>query len=338
MVVKGNDVIGLKVLSVDDGKEIESVEDIIYDPQENRVKALLVEPGGWFSDAQIIPIEAVVSIGNDAVLIKNENVIRKASEVSSRISHIAKDDTYLTKTKIVTEHGDDLGKVSDIIFDSTNGKVLEFEVSQGVIKNIQSGKKFVKIDDIITVGEDATIVKGYTEDKFDEQAQRQGLQGTINRGADEIRTKAPDIAERSKSQISKSVKNLKQKTQNVQNDPRTEQTIKKSKQKISQGANTVSQKLEDAKDTMTKKFKEVKEQIDERRRKDAIGKYVTKNILTPEDEVIAYRGDIITNDLINNAEKYNLAEQILMNATSGPITPNKSPKGRVKGNIDVKIK
>ncbi len=59
MMIKGNDVIGLKVISIDRGQRIEDVDDLIYDPSEQRIKALLVDKGGFMSGAKIIPFEEI---------------------------------------------------------------------------------------------------------------------------------------------------------------------------------------------------------------------------------------------------------------------------------------
>lgn len=181
MLIKGNDVIGLKILSLKQGRQIDDVSDLVYDPQNHQVKALIVDKGGWFSDAKLILYKDVESIGKDAVMVKTTDVVRKASDISERVESIAKADNYLTKTKIVTDSGTDLGSVSDIYFDDKTGRVEEFEVSQG-LKNLQSGKKRVRVSDIVTIGEDATIVRAVAEARFEKQAQDQGLQGMINKG------------------------------------------------------------------------------------------------------------------------------------------------------------
>lgn len=191
--LKGKEVIGLKVISINDGKQIGKVEDLIYDPKENKLKAFLIDEGALFKDAKLILREDVKSIGHDAVIIESKEKIIKASKVSHLISNIARGNEYLTKTKIVTENGNDLGNVSDVFFDLKTGKVLALEVSQG-IKNIQSGKKRVRVSDILTVGKDVTIVKSYTEEEFKDQAKKGGIMGVFVR----LRRKIPKFMDQAK--------------------------------------------------------------------------------------------------------------------------------------------
>ncbi len=212
MMLKGTDVIGLNVFTVRDGRKLSAVKDIVYDPRQHKVLALIVDEGGWFSDATVIPIDQVKSIGDDAVLIDNEDVLMKADEVSEYVSSVAGSSTYLTKTRVLTDTGKDLGTVNDIYFDPTTGSVDELEVSQGVVGDISGGMKKVRVADIVTVGQDATIVKGYVEDSLEAQADQGGVQGLVQEGMQ----KAYEVKDHSKTQGF--LNSVKQTIQDAEND------------------------------------------------------------------------------------------------------------------------
>ncbi len=78
MTIKGQNVINLKIITINDGKEIDNVKDIIYDPKQNRVRALLISNGGWFSDAKVLLMEEIKNIGQDAVIIDSSDAIKKS--------------------------------------------------------------------------------------------------------------------------------------------------------------------------------------------------------------------------------------------------------------------
>lgn len=247
MIVKGTQVIGLPVMTLKTGQKIEDVDDVIYDSQENKVKALLVDKGGWFSDAKVILIDSIQNIGKDAVIVQDENAIKKASDVGEKVSHIAKDDTYLTKTKIITDIGTDLGHVTDIFFDDKTGIVTDLEVSEGFIKNMQSGKKKVKVSDIETIGEQATIVKAYTEEKFEQQANQQGVQGAIQ-GAknqapnilDQAKQKVSELGQKTKERTQELTQKAQQKTEEVKQSPQ----LQTAKDRLIQAKDTTKQNIE----------------------------------------------------------------------------------------------
>ena len=163
MLIKGKDILGLKVITLERGKIIEDVNDLVYDSHTNRVHAFVVDKGGWFSDAKIVLFSDVKSIGRDAIIVQNETAIQRASNTQKDLSSIKSDDTHITRTKIITQEGNELGKVEDILFESDTGEVKQLIVSQG-LKDLHSGKKVINVSDIITLGEDATIVRTAAED------------------------------------------------------------------------------------------------------------------------------------------------------------------------------
>jgi uncharacterized protein YrrD len=249
-LVKGNHVIGLKVISITEGKEIDTVKDLIYDPEQHAVRALLIDPGGWFSDAKVILTKNVHNIGQDAVVIQSQDMIDKASEVTSKIANIAKDDQYLTKTKIITEDGTDLGHVTDILFDPHTGKVDVLEVSQGALKNIQSGTKKVRVTDILTIGEDATIVKTFMEEEFENQAQEQGLQGALNKtktsvqsGAASAKEQTPGVLDQLKTTAQELTSKAQDKIQEIKEDPKTQEFVQNVQQKTDQVKETTKERV-----------------------------------------------------------------------------------------------
>lgn len=358
MNIKGNEVIGKKILTEESGEQIDTVKDIIYDPTQHKVRALLVKEGGWFSDAKIIPMDEVNSIGKDAVMVSNKDVIRDASEISDRISHIAKDDTYLTKTKIVTQEGNELGEVSDIVFDAATGKVSEFEVSQGAIRNIRSGKKLVRVNDIVTVGKDTTIVRGYTDDNFRKQAEEQGVQGFITKGISQIQEKTQEVAKKTRKTARDAGRQVEEKTRQfkdkgrekyrelreegsgetvhmrenagskareIRSNPKIERTIFKARENVSQAGESIGEAARQMQSSFSEKAGQVKSDMEQNRKKEALGKYVTRNILSPDDKVIAQRGEIITGSMIEKAEKYGMGEQVLMNASEKPLKTPQPP-------------
>ncbi len=275
MLIRGKDVIGLKVISLKKGKTIEDVDDLIYEPKENRVRALLVDKGGWFSDAKVILYEDIKKIGKDAVIVESSDVLRRAGEIGNRVETIARANTYLTKTKIMTEDGTELGKVSDIFFDDTSGRVEELEVGRG---------KIVKVADIITIGEDATIVKSYTEEELKKQT---------------MSYKASKTIREEKEKAQKGVEDLKGKAE-----------VKKDE---------IGARVRAGVDDLKKTVQDMMGTAREQRVRFAVGQYLTKNILDKRDQVIGKRGDMVTNDLIKRAEMDGVLDQVLDNVSEEPV-------------------
>jgi uncharacterized protein YrrD len=203
MQIKGKDVIGLNVIDINTGTILETVDDIAYNPSTHRVEALLVNTGGLFSSAKAIHIDDVHNIGEDAVIVHDSNAIKSVKDLDDTVHSIADSNKHLVKTNVLTSEGKELGKVTDIYFDSANGTVSQMEVSQGGLKTISEGKKSIKPSDIVTIGADATIVSTYTEMKFEKQAETGGLKGKLNETKDKVAEVAANTKERVENNVDK---------------------------------------------------------------------------------------------------------------------------------------
>jgi uncharacterized protein YrrD len=204
MEVKGSDVIGKKILTLD-GKKIEDIDDILYVPQKQHITAVLVKSKGMFSDAKVILLSDIKSFGKDAVIVADKNSIKKASDIQPPVSTIAENNIYLTQGKIITEQGVELGKVKDIIFDSQSGQVVAFEVKD---------KKRITPGDIISIGKDATIVKSTVQQTLQQQEKPEDPEkkNSITQKISSLKKKVPQLAEKAKSKV----KNSKQPPKSTQ--------------------------------------------------------------------------------------------------------------------------
>lgn len=310
MIIKAKSVIGLPIYTLKQGRKLEdSVEDVVYDPQTNKVEALVLDKGGWLSDTRVILLQDVHSIGDDAVLLRNEGVIKRADDVKPKVASIAQGENYLSSDKVITEDGKDLGKISDLLFDSATGEVSEFEVSQGTLKNVGTGKKTIKVSDIIVVGEDAMVVGAYTTQEIEKQAQQKGIAGAIT----QTKQKAPSIMEQVKQKAREVTGKTKEKAQEIKEHPKTKEITQKAKEKTKQATEATKQKVQEGKGAVGAK-----------RESGAVGKYLTVNILSENDEILASRGDMVTHNLLKEAEKYNMLDQVLGNTTKEPLAKSSS--------------
>lgn len=214
MIIKATDVIGLKVITSQDGGKIEDVDDLLYAPDEGKVKALLIKTKGMFSAAKVILIEDVKEIGKDAVMVTSIDVLKKASDIPEKQANIAIKNDFLTKIKIMTEGGTELGSVSDIYFELPGGTVQEFELSKD--------KKRFKISDIVKIGKEAVIVKSATEAKVEEQ-EAGGISGMIKKTIDTVKEQAPKVLDQVKEKTQQVTNTVKEKSEEVKNNPKTQE-------------------------------------------------------------------------------------------------------------------
>jgi uncharacterized protein YrrD len=232
MIIQATKVIGHKVISLEQGEELERVDDILYSSDTHTVQGVLVKPKGIMSNAKVILLSEIQSIGTDAVMVQTKDTVKSAKDASEEIKTVANSKHFLTQTKIVTEEGVELGSITDIFFDSQTGIVQEFEVTQGKIEDVKSGRKRIRPTDIITVGKDATLVRGFTEVTLEQQAQQGGIQGALNQAKQTVEEKAPEVKEKVQDTVETAKDKTEQKAQEIKTDPRTQQFVHDAKENV----------------------------------------------------------------------------------------------------------
>jgi len=165
-VRKESDLIGLPILSKVDGNKIATVKSLIYSKKRVRILALLVSEGGLFKDAKIIKFNAIDSIGKDIITVKNNRTIEKAS-VIPEINDIINKQKKIIDEEVITENGESLGLVKDTLIDETNGKIIGFILTDGLIQDIKEGRNVLLYKKGITFGKDALVISEKLKYEFD---------------------------------------------------------------------------------------------------------------------------------------------------------------------------
>jgi uncharacterized protein YrrD len=145
---------GLPVMAISEGKALGTVDDLYVDPDAKRVRWLRLHSGGLFGDRRCVMTESVHGIGVDAVTIKSEADVRSPEDVPEAEEFI-KANRRLIGTDLVTEAGRRLGKVNDYDFDTESFAVMSLLVSPGM--DILGQHLVISADKVITIGEDVII-------------------------------------------------------------------------------------------------------------------------------------------------------------------------------------
>lgn len=204
MLVKGKDVIGLNVVTIDTGTIIETVKDLGYNPTTHTIETLFVKKGSLFSAPKAIHISDVINIGPDAVIVSDASAVQSVKIIGNTTLALSNSKKYLVQTAVLTAEGKNLGKVTDVYFDSESGVVSTMEVSQGGFKTLTEGKKSVTPADVVTIGADTTIVSSYTEQVLEAQGEQAGLKGALN----DSKAKVAEIADDVNASLSQSARDV----------------------------------------------------------------------------------------------------------------------------------
>ena len=122
---------------------------------EDGVVALLVSEGGLLGTSKVVPF-AAVRFGPYAVMIDTAaSVIPATTTRECGRSSTARAPSL--GTRVVTEEGEELGRIGDLYFDETTGRITGYEVSGGKVGDLMRGTSYLPFDHIRTIGIDAVI-------------------------------------------------------------------------------------------------------------------------------------------------------------------------------------
>jgi uncharacterized protein YrrD len=287
---RGTDLIGKIVVAYNTGERIERIQDLIFDQQSDRLLGLLVDDGGLFRSARVIPFAQVQAIGLNAVIVPSKAAVVKIKK-APEIRAIVKRNNVLKGTRILTVNGRDLGTMIDLYFDEQTGVVEGYEVSGGLFADAYSGRCFVPATKTLKIGENFAFVPVETAELMQEQVG--GFKGAIQTASNTIQDTTAAA---------------NQKLQRV-GEIATE--------KLQETTEVVSRQLQDANQTAATSLTNAI--IDSTAQKAfAIGQIAHKDVFAPDGSVLAIRGQTVTRSIADEAERLGVLHQ-LYRATGGDV-------------------
>lgn len=150
---------GKSVFDLKTGVELGKVQDLYIDPKSAVIRGLIMDQKGWFQSDLLIPIECIEQFGQDGVMVSSKNVLRPLLKKSRKHVPFAEGKQHIRGMPIITAEGEKLGLVEDVYFTEEMGNIIGYEISEGLIVDLKEGKKVLKTNEPLTVGEDILIVK-----------------------------------------------------------------------------------------------------------------------------------------------------------------------------------
>jgi uncharacterized protein YrrD len=293
---KGKDIIGKPVVAYDSGEKIETVVDLIFDQNDNRLLGFLIDEGGWFSNAKVLPLELVRAIGIDAVIIPTKDAIATSSEYAA-IHKILEANNILNGTRIMTTDGRDLGTLIDFYFDEKTGAVEGYEASGGLFADAYSGRSFVPAPQTLKIGEDVAFVPTETAGLMEEQTG--GLKAVMQSASEKL-----------------------QETAQVAGD------------KLQEGAQVAGDKLQQAGKVVSTKVTDTI--VDREAQKAfVVGKVAQKTVDTPDGQPLVLAGAVITTEAAIVAANSEVLDELYRSAGGNLTAPLNERMGNTVAGLTV---
>ncbi|MFW5999330.1 MAG: PRC-barrel domain-containing protein [Halanaerobiaceae bacterium] len=156
---RGEELIGLSVITLNGGKIVGEVKDVVYVPVSRRLKGLLImrEGNNFFLSAHNIH-----DLGRDVVIIENSDCLQECRDMPGL--GIKCENNTLAGERVITENGRELGMVTDLVINEDDLEITGYELSAGLISDLLDGRNTISLESDIQYGRDRLILKNYKEE------------------------------------------------------------------------------------------------------------------------------------------------------------------------------
>jgi uncharacterized protein YrrD len=159
--MKFSELKGTQIISLADGRELGTVDDILIDLDHHQVRGLRVKTGGLFSGHEAVLLTDVKAIGPDAVTVEDASKLNAESKFSQLADCAGRD--AIINSRIITEQGTVLGTVADVDVDFESGAITSYVLASGLLDRLRHQESFIPTSIVKAVGEHVIIVSKQPE-------------------------------------------------------------------------------------------------------------------------------------------------------------------------------
>lgn len=143
---------GLKIISINEGKQISTVKDLIINSADGSLAFFVVDQPSDYFGARLIDYQDILGLGDYALIISDSTVIQDVAHNSLAVELLQKD-VKVVGCQVLTTKGYLIGQVTEIMFEEGTGKIAACQVSNPDGKTSQ-----IKCDNVITYGKEIILI------------------------------------------------------------------------------------------------------------------------------------------------------------------------------------
>jgi uncharacterized protein YrrD len=131
---------GLKIISINEGKQISTVKDIIINSTDGSLAFFIVDQPSDYFGARLIAFQDILGLGDYALIISDSGVIQDVAHNALAIDFLQRD-VKVIGSQVLTTKGCLIGQVTEIMIVEESGRIVACQVS-----NPQGSSSQVKCD------------------------------------------------------------------------------------------------------------------------------------------------------------------------------------------------
>lgn len=148
-------ILGLPVLSIEEGRYIGAVKHLVINPKPGRVDYILVEDKTWYKGLKALAFKDIQGIGETALTVAGASSLTSVAECAGAVNLMEKN-ISLPGLKVLSNKGRLIGIVNEYFIDDNGGEIIscEFKPSNSELPSDTIPRK-----SILTFGCDFLIVE-----------------------------------------------------------------------------------------------------------------------------------------------------------------------------------
>lgn len=146
----------LPVFSVETGEKLGVFADL-YINKHGQVTGFLLDKKSFFQRDLFLPLESIYRIGQDSIFVYTDKFAEKPT--ASDVYPLKQGKRRFYGKPLLTLEGEKLGIVEDVYFQEELGTVIGYELTEGLLADLIEGRKVVKTNAPLTVGEEVLVIR-----------------------------------------------------------------------------------------------------------------------------------------------------------------------------------
>jgi len=164
LLLRATELAGLPVVSIADGEALADVKDVVYNPDKAHLLGFTLNKRGFLRGPMkaVLPMSAVAAIGRDAVMVADAGACDEGSGLAAEAHSSA--GRNVVGNDVLTDAGQRLGKVTDIVVAADSGEVFGYELEGDPKLQAHTGRPlFLPIPATLAVSGTALMVPATAE-------------------------------------------------------------------------------------------------------------------------------------------------------------------------------
>lgn len=160
-MVKSRRLLGLQVIDIESGRAVGRVSRLIFDPRARRVSAFIVASGHWPAEDHVLEWSQARGVGQHAITIRGTQALVRPASLPE-LQPLLRRPLRLYGTRVLTEDGEFLGSVEELLIDPRTGEVDQVILAPDGLMRRLRGRWAIPADAVLVMGEDAMVVRSAT--------------------------------------------------------------------------------------------------------------------------------------------------------------------------------